>query len=67
MYSNQTFPLSSIKTALGKVTHDCSVAKSNGQISVLISLGLSAVYDTVDHYLLFKTLSLLCFQDGTHF
>lgn len=65
MYSNQTFPLSSIKTALGKVTHNCTVANPNGQISVLISLGLSAAYDTVDHDLLLKTLSLLCFQEST--
>ena len=58
MYSSQTFPLSSIKTALGKVTHDCRVAKSNGLISVLISLDSSAAYDSVGHSLLLKTLHL---------
>lgn len=58
MYSSQTFPLSSIKTALGKVTHDCRVAKSNGLVSVLISLDFSAAYGSVGHSLLLKTLHL---------
>lgn len=52
------FPLSSIKTALGKVTHDCRVAKSNGLVSVLISLDFSAAYGSVGHSLLLKTLHL---------
>lgn len=49
MYSNQTIPLSTIKTALDKDTHDCTVVKSNGHISAFTSLHLSAAYDTVGH------------------
>ena len=56
MYSNQTFSLSYIKIVPGKVTHDYTVTKSNGHISVLISLDFSAAYDIVGHSLLLKTL-----------
>lgn len=51
MPSNQTFPSSSTKSALGKVTHDF-IAESNGQILALISLDFSVAYDTLGHSLL---------------
>ena len=62
MYSNQTFSLSYIKIVPGKVTHDYTVTKSNGHISVLISLDFSAAYDIVGHSLLLEAWSSLGFR-----
>lgn len=53
MSSNQTFPSSSTKSALGKVTCDF-IAESNGQILALISFDFSAAYDTLGHSLLLE-------------
>lgn len=49
-----------IKTAIVNVTNDFHVAKISDQLSVIITLDMSAVFDTVICFLFFDRLLFFC-------
>ena len=55
----------STETALLKVTSDCLIAADRGKVSVLALLDLSAAFDTLDHDILIKRLSVTYGIRGT--
>ena len=55
MYYNQLY---SKETALLKVHNDVTINMDKGKVTALTLLDLSAAFDTIDHNLLIKSLSM---------
>ena len=47
----------SCETALIKIINDCLWAMENQMVTVLVAIGLSAAFDTVDHEILLEVLN----------